>query len=742
MSPRRVVFVLGCAVLVGSAAGVAIVACGDSTGSPAATPSSASAASESPVSTVPPPAATPTATPPPDIPAARELYREGRYEEASAAFIAAAPANGELRAEALIGAAVADLSAGTPAAAVAPLAEAMSAAPPASNVHARASYLLARTLNDLGRPAETLQALNSPPAALAQGALAPYVEAEIARALSLSGDTAGAAVARAKLLARPNLPNEIAADLYREAAAEAKAAGDYNGYVTNLAAAVAADPTAVDRLALAEALAEAQDPGALKHLADVVQQTPSSRLALLALDRLKALGGSVDPGLEGQVRYRQGDYPGARAVLEEAVTAGTASNPASAAFYLAAVYEETDTAAKTIAAYDAVSGDLAWVHRARYWAAYVMAGSGDLRSASARYASLAASGPPGEFSGEAAYEAGALLLRAGDASGAVAAWDAAAAGDPRTLYWKGRALEALGRPAEATDSFLRASTAGPYEFHGLEARRRLDAAGPLDVSYRERDLERPADFDAISAWLATKVAGAEPGLEFSLARDFVAIGERDRAASIVRAAGEGEDPWTVLAALREAASLQLTDVTASLATRLRVLAGSTYDDTEPALLRLAYPLSYVGLLDAESRQAEIDPLFLAALVRIESLWNPGAVSIADARGLTQVIPPTGQAIADSLGVEDFAIEHLFRPAVSLRFGADYISGQLRRFGRPDAALAAYNGGPGNAERWLLEAPGDSMADYAATVDFSETQSYVEFVLEAYAVYQLAWSSTR
>jgi soluble lytic murein transglycosylase len=154
------------------------------------------------------------------------------------------------------------------------------------------------------------------------------------------------------------------------------------------------------------------------------------------------------------------------------------------------------------------------------------------------------------------------------------------------------------------------------------------------------------------------------------------------------------------------------------------------------LMRLAYPLDYVTLLDSEAESYGIDPLFFAALIRQESFWDADAGSIAGALGLTQVIPPTGEAIAQSLGVE-FAPSDLFRPAVSLRFGANYISGQLRAFGNPYHALAAYNAGPGNAERWANLA-GSAPADFAEAVDFAETQGYVISVMEHYAHYQAAY----
>jgi soluble lytic murein transglycosylase len=111
------------------------------------------------------------------------------------------------------------------------------------------------------------------------------------------------------------------------------------------------------------------------------------------------------------------------------------------------------------------------------------------------------------------------------------------------------------------------------------------------------------------------------------------------------------------------------------------------------------------------------------------------VSVANALGLTQVIPSTGASIAAALGHGDWETSDLFRPAVSLEFGAYYIGAQLERFGSPLAALAAYNGGPANAAFWVENARSDDPADFVEAVTFSETRGYVVIVMENYARYR-------
>jgi soluble lytic murein transglycosylase len=186
----------------------------------------------------------------------------------------------------------------------------------------------------------------------------------------------------------------------------------------------------------------------------------------------------------------------------------------------------------------------------------------------------------------------------------------------------------------------------------------------------------------------------------------------------------------LLGYVRVAHEAGLTDLAARWAT---IIAGNSMSAPED-LARLAYPLDYVELLSQAGEEHGVDPLFLAALIRQESFWDPVALSIANAYGLTQVIPATGQSIADTLGYPDWKVTDLWRPSVSIEFGAYYIGAQLRTFGDPHVALSAYNGGPGHAGVWAANAASADPADFVEAVAFTETQGYVVRVMENYARY--------
>ncbi len=105
-----------------------------------------------------------------------------------------------------------------------------------------------------------------------------------------------------------------------------------------------------------------------------------------------------------------------------------------------------------------------------------------------------------------------------------------------------------------------------------------------------------------------------------------------------------------------------------------------------------------------------------------------------------MIPVTARLIAQRLGVRDFTLESLYRPYRSVRFGAWYLGQQLRRFdGDVLAALAAYNGGPGNARRWRRLTDDPDM--FVASIHLEQTRNFVRWVMEQYAVYRQLYDET-
>ena len=140
-------------------------------------------------------------------------------------------------------------------------------------------------------------------------------------------------------------------------------------------------------------------------------------------------------------------------------------------------------------------------------------------------------------------------------------------------------------------------------------------------------------------------------------------------------------------------------------------------------------------MDEQASRHGVDPLLMLAMMRQESSFDPRAQSGAPAMGLTQVVPATGRQIASRLGGSDgFETDDLFRPALSVEFGSWYLARMLEKYrGRSFPALAAYNAGGGNVNRWLRQF-GDDPDVLVQEVPFAETQTYLRIVYDNYRHY--------
>ena len=709
---------------------------------PSPTPGALVSPTPSPTTT----AATPGFEPLPSeaLQAARLLLREGRLPEARSAFerIASLSTDPTERAEALIGAGTAAYEAGDTTAALSALRQAAASSQPGTGTAARAAYLAAMRHNDAGVFAYARVLAES---VETSGPLLPYLRHEHTRAVAGQGQTRAADAAWDALLASPETTPTLRATILRERVRLARESGDDGELAKRLDALIAATGDAgarYDRATLAARFGETAAFSA--NLLAIVADAPTSRFATLAIADLRDAGIAIDPGQEGLVYYRRGAYQEAKRVLLPALDdpSATPAQVTLRAYYLAAAYEDSGDGANAVRYYDFAAATRAispFIHRARYWAARVSEDLDLTTDASQRYVQLATGGPSGEFSEEAAFRAGFVLLRAGETAAALAAWEQVGATiSARLEYWRGRALELQGDAPGATAAYQRAIAAGPYDFHGLEAAIRLGIREPVDAAYRDRDLDKPIDWDVIATWLRGRIPGDWPGSPPTAACDLARSGLRDTARDEVLSASSGASAWRTLELIREASTCGLTDVAARLAVGLRQTAGVASHEPPADLLRVSYPIDYGQTLATESRGAGLDPLFFAALIRQESFWDPTAGSSAGALGLTQVIPVTGQGIAAALGVTPFAPSDLFRPTIALKFGAYYLGGQVNRFGDPLLALTAYNAGPGNAIRWS-ERERATAADLVESIDYLETTLYVTYIVEAYAHYELAWA---
>ncbi|MFA6449253.1 MAG: transglycosylase SLT domain-containing protein, partial [bacterium] len=157
--------------------------------------------------------------------------------------------------------------------------------------------------------------------------------------------------------------------------------------------------------------------------------------------------------------------------------------------------------------------------------------------------------------------------------------------------------------------------------------------------------------------------------------------------------------------------------------------------SDPSLTALLFPRLYEDILEAEGAKYQLDPIWLLSLIRQESRFNPLARSTSNAMGLMQIIPSTGNWIAEKIGVSRFQLSSLFEPETNIKFGVWYFDYLLKRFsGDYTLAVAAYNGGPGNVSRWLEKYGNNDIDLFIERIPRDETRDYTKKVQHNYFVY--------
>ncbi len=366
---------------------------------------------------------------------------------------------------------------------------------------------------------------------------------------------------------------------------------------------------------------------------------------------------------------------------------------------------------------------------------------------------------PGATNAWRAYQAAGLIaFRLGDWPRAAETWremagraELPAFSQPVAYFWLGRALSAGGDPEAAGRAWQEAQKAGPGAFYGLRAAAwatgspAFEQAAPLAAP--ASPARSPDAASEISTWLRTWAGAGE--LIDSFPEYIAADGDWRRGKTLMalglrpQALAQWErvrtryanDPWSMAAlalAFRDENAYRLSLLSAE---RVAALSGKLMREAPAALQRLAYPFPYADLIRAEATARELDPRLLAAIIRQESNFEGGATSVAGAQGLMQVIPGTAEGIARQLNWPDFEPQHAYLPYVNVAFGAFYVHQWLTHFdGSLVAALAAYNGGPGNATVWYQWAPDDDDL-LAALININETRTYVQAVWTNYEAYR-------
>jgi soluble lytic murein transglycosylase len=155
----------------------------------------------------------------------------------------------------------------------------------------------------------------------------------------------------------------------------------------------------------------------------------------------------------------------------------------------------------------------------------------------------------------------------------------------------------------------------------------------------------------------------------------------------------------------------------------------------------AYPAPYRQAILSAAKARKLDPRFILALIRQESVFKPLAKSPAGARGLLQLTMDAAQKYGPGAGLNTLRENQLYQPDTSITVGAEYIEHLSTLFpGMLEPIAASYNGGEDNVARWLARAKRKDPGVFTAEVGFDETKGYVQKVMSNYRVYRRLYTA--
>ena len=287
-------------------------------------------------------------------------------------------------------------------------------------------------------------------------------------------------------------------------------------------------------------------------------------------------------------------------------------------------------------------------------------------------------------------------------------------GEARWTYFQARLSELTGDKAAAQALYAKAATRP--EFHGFLAADRLGKAYtlcpwiPHDAqAARDAVARTPALVRALALYQLDRRGWAQREWDDALSR--FSDAQRRIAVGLAEDAG-----WFD----RGVFGLVKVD-------------GKSYPE-EARLYQLRFPMHHDTSIRREAARNRLDPAWVAAEIRAESVFDPKARSPANARGLMQILPGTGAEVARKLGLPWGGAESLYDPETNITLGTAYLRQLLDRYGKPYQTIAAYNAGPAPVARWTSQRPAMDPDFWIETISYKETREYVARVLAFSTIY--------
>lgn len=318
----------------------------------------------------------------------------------------------------------------------------------------------------------------------------------------------------------------------------------------------------------------------------------------------------------------------------------------------------------------------------------------------------------------------------------------------RLAYFRARALQLLGRDADARTAYGAVVRDNPMGYYALFALNRLaqmiDAKGDDICAVAEGALCNAIQTTAgqpisVDPELANNAAFRRGKAFLQVSLDGFAQLEFQRLRGKV--GDDAEKLWTLAALLDAAGAYPYSH---NIARRDIPEWETFYPDRERAQRwQVGYPAPFESEVRDWAKKRELPAELVWGIMREESGFNPRIRSWAGAIGLMQVMPGTARVAARKDGYDDFSTSDLTNPDAALRIGTAYLDDLADRAkDHPVLMIAGYNGGWGNVSKWLADPDSRDLDLWVEDIPYGQTRNYTKRVLRSMWVYSWLYGDKR
>ena len=310
---------------------------------------------------------------------------------------------------------------------------------------------------------------------------------------------------------------------------------------------------------------------------------------------------------------------------------------------------------------------------------------------------------------------------------------------PGAMYWRGRMLEDQeNNPGQALNYYEALSDRYPNSYYAMLARQRVSVLG------RHARPEPAPALAAVVALPAPDLIASPPENDPHLIKArLLANAALNEFIQPEIAASPTSGGWGALAE---------ADIYSSFGETTRALQSMKHSglpftslpvsEVPHTYWTLLFPRPYWEALQADAKMNGLDPYLVAALIRQESEFNPGAVSRANAYGLMQLLPSTGKGEAKKAGLKHFNASELLNPTTNLQLGTQDLRRSLDHYnGQVEYALASYNAGDVPVRNWIAYGDYKDVPEWVESIPYSETRDYVQSILRNRELYRAIYGAS-